>query len=76
MYLLTTGTHRSDPPMAMYRRTGTAHTPATRATGTITTAMWLMTEDMQHPEIPTFRKVQKRREIETTNPLEISTQVS
>lgn len=76
MFLLTTGTHRCDPPMAMCRHTATRHTLATLAMPTTTTVTWLMNEDMQHLEILTYRKILKRREIETTNPLEISTQVS
>lgn len=70
----TVGTHPSVRPMGMCPM-GTAHTRASPATATISTAMWPMTEDMPHPGIPIYRKVQTRREIETTNPLEISTQV-
>lgn len=75
-YPLTTGTHHCDPLMAMCQHTAIQHTLATLATPTTTMVMWPMKEDIQHLEILTYRKILKRREIETTNPLEISTQVS
>lgn len=76
MFLLTAGTHRSDHPMVMFQRMYIPRTRVTQAMATTTIAMWLMTEDIQHQGIHTCRKVLTRREIETTNPLEISTQVS
>lgn len=75
MYLQTTGTHRSDPPTATCHHTVMPYTRATQDTDTTTTVMLLMREDMQHPEILTCQKALKRREIETTNRLEISTQM-
>lgn len=75
--LLTTATHHLDPPMAMSRGMGMEAmqgTLATRVMATITTTTWRKKENM-HQETLIFKKVQKRREIETTNPVEISIQV-
>lgn len=74
MSLLITGIHHYDLQMAMCRRMVTAHTRATLDMAITTMDMWLMKEDTQHPEV-TCRKVLKRREIETINPLGISTQI-
>lgn len=76
MSLLTTGTHRCGHQMAMFPYTDITQTQASPATATIITAVtWEMTEDIQLRGILTCRKVLKRREIETSNPLEISMQV-
>lgn len=80
--LLTTATHHLDPPMAMFRGMGTVGmqvtqaTQATRVMVTTTTVTWQKRENMPCQEIPISRKVLKRREIETTNPVEISIQVT
>lgn len=74
MSLQKADTLLSDPPMVMCHM-AMAHIQVNQAMDTITTVMWPMTEDIQHPEMPTYRRVLKRREIETTNPLEISIQV-
>lgn len=73
--LQTVSTHLSDPPMAMSHHMATAHMQVTPVTGITTTAMLQKIEDIPHPAMHTCKKVPKRREIETTNPLEISTQV-
>lgn len=75
MYLLKTDIHHSDPQMAMSQYMDMGPTQAMQGMDTTTTVMWWMKEDMQHLEIPIYRKVLKRREIETINPLEISTQI-
>lgn len=79
--LLTTATHHLDPPMAMSRAMGMVvmrDTLATLGMVITTTATWLKKENILHihQEIPISRRVPKRREIETTNPLEISIQMS
>lgn len=76
MGLQTTATLPCVPQMAMSRHMAMAHIQGSPAMATTTMDIWLMTEDMQHQGIPIFKKVPKRREIETTNHLEISTQVS
>lgn len=75
MSLLKTDTLLFDPLMVMCPHMVTTHTPVNQAMDTTTTVMWLMTEDIHHPGMFTYRRVLKRREIETTNPLEISIQV-
>lgn len=74
MSLLKTDTLPFDPPMAMCHM-DTAHIQVKLDMDTTTIIIWLMTEDIQHPEMPTYKRVLKRREIETTNPLEISIQI-
>lgn len=71
MFHRTAGTLHSVPPMVMCPHMDTAPIQVTPVMGITTTAMWQTKEDTQHPEV----LICKRREIETTNPLEISTQV-
>lgn len=75
MSLLKTDTLPFDPLMEMCQHMVTTHTPVSQAMDTITTVTWQMTEDIHHPGVPTCRRVLRRREIETTNPLGISIQV-
>lgn len=75
MSLLKVDTLLFDPPMVMCQLMDSTHTPVSRAMGTTTTVTWPMTEDIQHPGMHTYKRVQRRREIETTNPLEISIQI-
>lgn len=75
MYLLTIGTHHFDHLMAMCPHMAITHIQASPVIVITTTVIWQMIEDMSHLEIPIFRKSPKRREIETTNPLGVSTQV-
>lgn len=74
MSLLKTDTLLSDPLMAMYHM-AMAPIRVNPAMDTTTTAMWQMTEDIPHPEMPIYKRVLTRRETETINPLEISIQV-
>lgn len=62
--------------MEMCHHMGMARSQGSPAIATTTMGTWLMNEDMLLPGIPIHKKVLKRREIETINPLEISTQVS
>lgn len=75
IFLLTIDTHHLDHLMAMCQGMDTALTWANQAMATTTILTWLKREDTQHQGILTSTKVLKRREIETTNPLEISMQV-
>lgn len=75
MSLLKTDTLLFDPLMVMCQHMVTTHTPVSQAMDTTTTVMWPMIEDIHHPGMLTCRRVLKRREIETTNPLGISIQV-
>lgn len=76
MYLLTIGTHHFDHLMAMCPHMAITHIQASPVIVITTTVIWQMIEDMSHLEIPIFRKSPKRREIETTNPLGVSTQIA
>lgn len=73
--LQTVNTHLSDPPMAMFHHMVMAHMEVIPVMDITTIAMSQKTEDTRHPEMHICKKDPKRREIETTNPLEISTQV-
>lgn len=75
MSLLKADTLLFDPLMVMCQAMVTTHTRVSQATDTTTTVTWPMTEDIHHPGMHTCRRVLKRREIETTNPLEISIQI-
>lgn len=63
------------PQMEISHHMAMAHTLGSPAMAITTMDIWLMIEDML-PQGTPIRKNPKRREIETTNPLEINTQVS